>query len=418
MKIVHVSTYPTGGATNAGYRLHKGLLNRGIDSSFLFLHSHTDLAKKEYGYYDEVSISTFQRIQLRIKERLYFRKLTKHLLGRPLQFEMFSGVNTPYRVNKLKVVQDADIIVLHWVSNFIDHATFFNSIDKPVVWVLHDMNPFTGGCHYAGACKEFTKSCSTCPQLEGTIDPHYSSKIHATKLKALSGFNKLSIVALSNWIYENSKQSSLFAGTPHYLIPNSIDSEVFKPRDQDHCRELLGLPTDKKIILFVADNVHNHRKGYAILLRSLEQMKDTTDVVLCQIGNSAGTDDIGDIPVVKLGVIKDELLMSTVYSSADVFVIPSLEDNLPNTVLESLMCATPVIGFASGGIKDMVIHEENGYLVEEPSADALAQALEQFLSGAHAFDKEAIREQTVAKYQLNVQADRYIALFNELIAER
>lgn len=417
MKVLHVSTYASGGATKAGFRLHKGLLNNGVASAFLYLHGHADMTNEEHGYYQEAALGFFQRLYLRFQERAYFQKLTKHLKDRQGFFEMFSGVDTPYRIDKLAIAEQADVIVLHWVSNFIDHATFFKYINKPVVWVLHDMNPFSGGCHYAGNCEGYTSACSVCPQLKGTIDPQFSASILATKRKALNGFDKLHVVALSNWILGCSKQSSIFSNRPHYLIPNSIDHEVFKPQEQLHCREQLSLPANKKVILFVADNVHNHRKGYSILLSALTKMQQVDDVVLCQIGNADETDDVLDIPVIKLGMIKEEQKMAQVYAAADVFVIPSLEDNLPNTVLESLMCATPVIGFSSGGIKDMIEDEVNGYLVEEPNAIALARSIDRFLANTDAFDKEKIRTDTVAKYQLSVQANRFMTLLKELVSD-
>jgi glycosyltransferase involved in cell wall biosynthesis len=415
MKILHISTYPSGGATKAGYRLHKGLLKNGIDSSFLFLHGNTNRDKNEFGYMDEASPSSIQRVGLRIKERIVFQKHAKHLVGRPKHFEMFSEAGSPYRIHNLEIVKQADIIVLHWVNSFLDYLSFFGNIDKPVVWVLHDMNPFTGGCHYAGSCDKFTASCQVCPQLSGTIDPQYSAKIFAAKLKALKGFNKLSIITLSQWMQENSQKSMLLGSRPHYHIPNSLDATVFSPKSKQHCREMLGLPADKKIILFVADNVHNHRKGYAILVDAIKGLTNKEQVLLVQIGNESARETWEDCAVKRLGVIQDELLMSMVYAAADVFVIPSLEDNLPNTVMESLMTGTPVIGFALGGIKDMVEDGQNGYLVTEINAEALSKAMERFLLSAEVFDKDIIRKKAFEKYNQDVQANQYIALFKQLV---
>lgn len=415
MKILHISTYPTGGATKAGYRLHKGLLKQGVHSSFLLLHGNTNSEKNEFGYMDEVSPSTMQRIGLRIRERAYHQKHTKQMAGRPKHFEMFSAAGSPYRIHNLEVVKQADIIVLHWVNGFLDYLSFFRNIDKPVVWVLHDMNPFTGGCHYAGTCDKFTASCQVCPQLSGTIDPAYSAKVFETKLKALKGFNKLSIVTLSHWMQENSQKSALLAGRPHYHIPNSLNPEVFSPKSKQHCREILGLPSDKKIILFVADNVNNHRKGYAVLVDAIKVLNNRDQLMLLQIGNESANQIGEDFAVKRLGAINDELLMSMVYAAADVFVIPSLEDNLPNTVMESLMTGTPVIGFALGGIKDMIEDGQNGYLVTEINAKALSKAMERFLAGADLFNRDLIRQRAFEQYSPDVQANRYIALFKQLL---
>lgn len=178
---------------------------------------------------------------------------------------------------------------------------------------------------------------------------------------------------------------------------------------------MLGLPADKKIILFVADNVHNHRKGYAILVDAIKGLTNKEQVLLVQIGNESARETWEDCAVKRLGVIQDELLMSMVYAAADVFVIPSLEDNLPNTVMESLMTGTPVIGFALGGIKDMVEDGQNGYLVTEINAEALSKAMERFLLSAEVFDKDIIRKKAFEKYNQDVQANQYIALFKQLV---
>jgi glycosyltransferase involved in cell wall biosynthesis len=162
-----------------------------------------------------------------------------------------------------------------------------------------------------------------------------------------------------------------------------LDSEIFAPRDKNYSREVLNIPKDKKVILFVADSIDNNRKGFIFLKRAIEQLSDP-NLVICAIGDK--NNGLGVIDnVIELGTIYDERMMSIAYSAADLYVIPSLMDNLPNTVLESLMCGTPVVGFPVGGIHDMIQDGVNGFITEEISVDSLVKTLNKFLNNPSCF---------------------------------
>ena len=182
--------------------------------------------------------------------------------------------------------------------------------------------------------------------------------------------------------------------------------------DKNEAREFLNIPLDKKVILFVAESLTNHRKGFVFLKRAVEYI-DNSDVVISVVGKNKANLNFENI--IELGMIKDEVKMSMAYAAADVFVIPSLMDNLPNTVLESLCCGTPVIGFPIGGIPDMIVNGENGLLTSEISVKALVKTLEEFLSHIEDYDRETIHKEAIKKYSLNVQANAYIDLFNTIL---
>jgi glycosyltransferase involved in cell wall biosynthesis len=298
----------------------------------------------------------------------------------------------------------------------VDYS-FFEKVKKPIAWTLHDMNPFTGGCHYAGSCAKFETDCHVCPQLEGTINDEYAYSELQKKLKAYSQLNKnkIAIASPSIWLKDQSQKSKAFSGLSHYLVPYGIDSAIYKLKDKTAAKASLGLPADKKIILFVAYLVDNIRKGYSLLTEAI-QLVNKNEYAVCTVGaKTPDTMAFSDIEVHQLGYIDDENLLSTVYNAADMFVIPSLADNLPNTVLESLMCGTPVIAFPVGGIPDMVQHGENGLLCKDFTAASLAQSIMEFKDHEQNFNAEKISKEACAKYDAQVQINSYLKIYNSLL---
>ncbi len=422
MKVLHINTYQFGGAAKACIRLHEGLLAQGVDSKLLSLQvNHKTTASYQYDKKELAFVPTFkQRLGDKAKRLLAElhidigkkKESLHHLAGRPSHFELFSTLENVYDISQNELVREADIINLHWVAGFLGYHSL-KKMNKPIVWTLHDMNPFTGGCHYDSGCGKFTTDCSDCPQLEGTINPNLSNQILNKKKEVLVELSDFHLVSPSIWLKEQS-QKSIFKTYPHYHIPNGFPKNTFQPRDKEFSRNLLDLPSDKKIILFVADIIHNARKGYTYLVEALAKLNNK-GVLLCAIGSNIYLSN-SQIPCIELGKIEDEKLMSVAYAAADLFVIPSLEDNLPNTVAESLCCGTPVIGFNVGGIPDMVQDNKNGYLCPEISVDSLKQTIEKFLDNPSIFDREKISRQAHKKYALEVQAKSYIDLYKKILS--
>jgi len=338
---------------------------------------------------------------------------------RPDGLEPFSDDRTPYRFHDLNALQP-DIINLHWVANFVDYRHFFQECvgTTPVVWRLSDLNPFTGGCHYDQGCGRYKSKCGACPQLGSEQENDLSRAVWERKKEAFDSIdtNQLHFVAQSEWIKDQVQASPLTERFPATVIPNGLNPDLFQPRDTEGLRSALEIPREHRIVLFVAQSAQNHRKGFDLLSDALASL-DADSVTLLSIGGNEP--DLGTaLPHTHLGTIESDLLLSVFYSLADLFVIPSRQDNLPNTVLESMACGTPVVGFDTGGIPDMVRPGETGWLAETGNVRALRQAIEQALADDAAREQRGQRGRAVVEneYTLERQARRYRRLYEKLLA--
>ncbi|WP_298494570.1 glycosyltransferase [uncultured Algibacter sp.] len=421
MKLLLINTSDIGGAGKACVRLHQGLLSMNVDAKLLLAkktanHENSFLLKPKEDHSLKNKIKKKSIKILRELKLLKTPKKTKEQLfveNRALGLELYSFPNSNYDITESPLYKQADIINLHWVSGFIDYESFFKKNTKPVVWTLHDMNPFTGGEHYKETFLGIDENGFPKKRVLTNEEILQFKKILNLKKEALSQVKNLHFVTLSDWMTYELQQSDFFGKFPVHKIPNGISSKVFKPRDKRYSRELLNIPLDKKVILFVADLIHANRKGFKFLVEAINKLEQE-NVQLFVIGNK--NESLYNFKnIIQYGVVKDDRLLSSIYSAADVFVIPSLMDNLPNTVLESLLCGTPVIGYPIGGIPDMVSHGENGLISESVSVDALANSINQFLSNGVLFSTEEIRKQAVIKYDDKVQAKNYMRLFKSLV---
>ena len=419
MKPLLINTFDRGGAANACIRLHQGLMNKNIDSELLVTHKdRNDVGEIHQISKDCISINFKTKVTFKLKNilkelKIYLPDNDNFIISRSKGLEMFNYPYSIYDITKSQLYQQADIINLHWVASFLDYPTFFKKNTKPVVWTLHDQNPFSGGEHYKEEYIGIDNKGYPVKRVLSKLEKQKFNEILKVKKEALSNVNNLHIVALCKWMEKEAKNSDIFNKYPFTIIPNGIDTTTFKPRDKIYSRELLNIPQNKKVILFVSDSVENKRKGFEFLQRALDQIK-RDDIILLPVGAKGST--LSQKQNIKeLGYVRDELLMSILYSAADVFIIPSLMDNLPNTVLESIMCGTPVIGFPVGGIPDMIQHGENGLLTEEISVPALVKTINDFLDNPEYFNREEIRKNAVKKYALNIQAQAYIKLYNKIL---
>jgi len=317
-------------------------------------------------------------------------------------------------------IPDADVYNLHWINGFIDPLPFFRDTDQPIVWTLHDMNPFTGGCHYNVGCRRFEDRCGRCPQLGSNRESDLSRTVWMRKREAYRDAldtGRVHIVALCEWMVEEVKSSALLGNAPVYIIPNGLDHRTFRPRETQGIRSALQIPSGHRIILFVAQSARNHRKGFDLLAEALGALEED-DVTLVSIGGRE-PDLETTLPHLHLGSIESDVLLSVFYSFADLFVIPSRQDNLPNTVLESMACGTPVVGFDTGGIPDMVRPGETGWLAEVGNVRALREAIEQALADDAAREQRGQRCRAVVEdeYTLKHQACQYIRLYESLVLE-
>ncbi len=420
-----------GGATKACLRLHQSLIDNGVEADLLMLEQPQNVARGHsfYEFYTQQEIA--KRAKISVVKKICQKVLYE--LGRNEEAitnkrnayeaklieqkrhgsETMHFAQSRYRIQEHPLYKEADIVHLHcMINNFLDYPSFFANATKPIVWTLHDMTPFTGGCVYSEGCEGFINDCSNCPQLQGTENPDYAAHALQVKRQALLNFKRMVIVSPSLWLLNLSKRSTLFNGFRHEHIPYGIDSEVFQPRDKAYSRALLGLPPDKPVLLFVSHHVHNQRKGYRHLLQAFENLNLREKVTLCAVG--AKNADSNNSGIIELASIADERLMSVVYSAADVFVIPSLEDNLPNTVIESLLCGTPVIGFPIGGVSEMIEYGKNGFLCEKVAVDALEKGIKDFFEAPDRFRRDVIREDALRKYDSTIQLQAYRRIYEGL----
>ncbi len=311
----------------------------------------------------------------------------------------------------------AKLVHLHWVGAGMLRVEELAGLRCPIVWTLHDTWAFTGGCHYMRDCEGYKKHCGYCPQLNSQSKRDYSYSLMHRKAKIFRNLD-ITVVTPSRWLGEMAKQSSLFVGQRVEVIPNGIDTDVFKPIDHQVAREYLNLRRDKAVILFGAQWLTDPRKGGDLLCDALKKLDQPCTLLLFGEGRFP-LEDFPHISVRRLGSLADDMSLAMVYSAAEVFVCPSREDNLPNTVAEALACGTPCAAFAINGIPDMIEHKRNGWLAQPFDPIDLAKGI-QWLIGHPQQDqlRRAAREKAVSEYSMAVTANRYVALYEDLLKAR
>ncbi len=416
MRITQVSTNDiSGGAALAAYRLHTGLRRLGHDSRMLVAHKASE----------DPNVIAFQagrdlpsRIRRRLRSR-YLERSWKRLAPRPAGATFFSDDRSPYGAEMIEQMPPCDVLQLHWISTWVDYGKFFRRLPRelPIVWTLHDMNPFTGGCHYAGDCGKFRASCGACPELLSTVQADFSSESWRRKQQALSyrEGHGIQIVTPSQWLARQARSSTLLGKMPIEVIPNGVDTEVFQPRDRKAARKKFGIDPAAKVALFVAEWATEKRKGLDLFVEAVRKMRKGPEFCLAAIGRGL-PNELEGVRNVSIDYMRDEETMSIVYSLADVFVIPSLLDNLPNTSLEALACGVPTVAFSVGGLVDVVRPEKTGALVRPGDVDGLGDAIGSLLSNDEERKRMATecRRIAVEEYALEVQARRYAALYESM----
>ncbi|RMH56676.1 MAG: glycosyltransferase [Candidatus Hydrogenedentota bacterium] len=413
LRIALVNTFDgIGGASRAAFRLHQGLLAAGHKSRVFV---------KQKRRRDESVVEVSEK-ESAVRAAALRRRKEKAFRNRPSGYEGFNEDSTPYGRSAFDFVTEVDIVNLHWVAQFLDYESFFSRGPDmpPVVWTLHDMNPFTGGCHYDDGCMRWRQGCGACPQLGSRNVRDLSRRVWRRKKSILDRLpdQTLYIVALNRWMKDLIEKSPILGRFPVSIIPNGLDTDLFRPRDRKAARGILGIPQTARVVLFVADSLEVRRKGMRFLLEALRGIR-IPNLYLLTMGRGDPA-PIENCLGRNLGVIEDERLMSHVYSAADIFVLPSLQDNLPNTAIESLSCGTPVLGFDVGGLPDIVRNEAVGRLVPAGDINLLREGIKKSLNGRFSREKvsAACRRLALKEFSSAVQADRYIRLFRRALPSR
>lgn len=361
MKILLVSTAQgiegkSGGGEIACSRLHKTLLNNGYNSKLLVLEKRME-SQEVFSFYKNRSIlTTIQKIINKTIQYTLFRLVYKN---NPPNHYLHSSPKSVYDITNHELYKWADIINLHWVSDFLDYSSFFSTHNnKPIIWTLHDMNPFTGGCHHSESCLGFKLTCKPCPQLS-ILNQNYNNK--NWKIKSKSNFSNLTIVTPSKWLKGKSLQSSLFYNQKHIVIPHSVDTTIFKQYNKLESKSAFSIPPKKKILLFIANNVSIPLKGMSYLIEAINNIPE--EVITLVIGKTTTRPKIKN--AIFLGPIYDKHLLAKAYNASDVFIMTSLAETFSLVTLESLCCGLPVVAFNTGPLSELISHGKNGFLVPQ-----------------------------------------------------
>lgn len=404
MNVLHINQSDiSGGAAIAGYRLHQGLLAQGIDSRLLVGQVETSS--------DHVAF--LQRNEW-IEKRLW--SLTWRL-----GLNYLNHVNS-FDIPKHNFYKNADILNFHNL-----HNDYFNYLaiptlteNKPAIFTIHDMWSFTGHCAYSYDCERWKTGCGQCPYPNVYPSIERDNTYLEWRLKNwIYSKADLTIVTLSHWLTKQVKESMLNRFPIHY-IPNGIDTQAYQPLDSQHCRFLLGIPTDKKVLMFAAESLTFTRKGGDLLLKALQNLPSSfkDEIVLLTLGRGGEriSETVG-MATVNLGYVSSDRLKSVAYSAADLFLFPTRADNLPLVLQESMACGTPMVSFKIGGVPDLVRADVTGYLATPEDADDFCHGIVQLLKDDRLRNSmsQNCRAIALTKYPIELQAQRYIELYEQVL---
>ncbi|MGE4342923.1 MAG: glycosyltransferase family 4 protein [Geoalkalibacter sp.] len=405
MKVLMLNTFDeVGGAARAAVRLQEGLREAGVDSSLLVYLKSGNAGNVicKTGPHGK-TVRQLKTLLGTLPVRIY--------PGRPVN--NFSPALLPDHIAS-EVAQFApDIVHLHWLGAGFVQVETLRRLGKPIVWTFHDSWAFTGGCHVPFDCKRYQQRCGSCPVLGSKRERDLSRWTWNRKKRAWETLNP-TVVTPSRWLADCVQSSSLFGDGGVEVIPNGLDTEVFRPMHKEQARSFLGLPQDKKIILFGAvRGFSDPNKGFHLLVQALQCLNRSSSDLLALIFNAfdrADRPDMG-IPAVVLGQIVDDRKLAAVYSAADVFVAPSIQETFCQTAVEAMACGTPVVAFGSTGLLDVVEHHVSGYLAQPYEIEDLARGI------AWVIEDDDRHRELSRRARLKVQTDYSLAVVSQLYLE-
>lgn len=419
MNILHINTTDIiGGAARAANRLHLGLRLLGVDSKML-------VAQKRGYDKDVIQYKISNTLASRVVRKINWYRLNKYYAegkkNSATIYDHFSGPKTIYNnKNLINQLPDFDIINLHWISHFIDYNTLFDILNEktPIFWTLHDMNVFTGGCHYTNGCIKYKEKCGKCPQLGKIKENDLSKKIWSNKKKIFDQISsdQIHFVANSNWLKQEAQNSMVLRKFNISYIHFGLNHNIFCVRNKQAIRKSLNIPSESKVILFVSQSLSNRRKGFNQLIKAINELKSINNLILISIGNGKAT-EIKKIPVLNFGSIENDMILSLIFNAADIFVIPSLQEAFGQTALEAMACGTPVVGFDTGGIPDMVKPYETGLLAKVGDSYDLAEKIQWMLDNRVKREEMGKNCRTMVEneFRLDIQASRYLELYRNML---
>ncbi|MDR1645486.1 MAG: glycosyltransferase family 4 protein [Tannerellaceae bacterium] len=417
MKVLLLNTFEqTGGAAVATNRLLSALRKENVEACMLVRDKDT---KNPY----VVSVNTSW-----IRQKINFiRFLWERLIiflcnnyDRETVFQL-SIANTGTDISRHPLVKEADIIHLSWINQgflSLKDIKKLTQLGKPVVWTMHDMWPCTGGCHYPGDCKRYEDKCHCCFLLSSAGKNDLSFRIFSQKEKIIKKAD-LTFAGCSNWITQQAQKSALLRNKQICNIPNPINTAVFSPAtDKLFLRKTFGLPDDKQLLLFGALSLSDKRKGIDYLIEAIRLIPQKENMAIVVFGQAKEEiKNMFQIPVYSMGYLRNEKRIAELYNTVDVFVTPSLEDNLPNTIMEAMACGTPCVGFNVGGIPEMIDHKITGYLATYKDVEDLANGIQWVLGNKNSANlSEACLKKVQENYAESIVALKYVELYQNLLS--
>lgn len=428
MKILHLNTFDQyGGAAIAAKRVFEAIRQQESHELRLLVQQRDGEDKDYIKALDDNFLGKYWAKSRFVGERLYYLPQCPSKLHRFSFSPAYFGANLAQH----PWVKWADILHFHWLQfGFLSWRGIEQllNLGKPVVWTLHDMWAFTGGCHYVGDCTHYQQACHTCPQLKKPKSQDLSNQLFVQKKRTLSSNLPLKVICSSEWLSECARKSKLLAKFAAERIFTPIDLESFSPINKQEAQNSWQITSDKCYFLFGAMNTADPRKGFSYFKKALHILQKKypethQSIALLVFGKFEDKEAAHfPYPVKNLGVLKTEAELCRAYSAAHAFVIPTLEDNLPNTVIESLACATPVIGFEVGGLPEMIEPEQDGYLANYRDAESLAAGMYwlwqkwQNGDGINKISQQA-RQNACQKFDAKSTREAYTSIYENLLTQ-
>lgn len=418
MRVLIINTSERrGGAAIAANRLMEALKNNGIKAKMLVRDRQTN----------EVTVVALKK-SWRSLWQFAWERIVIWATNGFHKHNLFAVdiANTGTDITNLPEFIQADVIHLHWINQgMLSLKDIRKIIDsgKPVVWTLHDMWPFTGICHYAKYCEKYTVQCQNCELL---VHPHHkdlSYKVFRRKQKLYKDAN-ITFVACSRWLEGIARKSALIRNQTITNIPNAINTNLFTLRPKKSVREKLHLPQNKKLLLFGSMKITDKRKGIDYLIEACKLIAEKNPGLSSQLGvvvlgsQSEQYATLFPFPIYQMNYVNNEKDLVDIYNAVDLYVTPSLQDNLPNTIVEAMACGIPCVGFNVGGIPQMIDHLHNGYVAQYKSSEDLANGIcWSFNEGDYNSLSEEARRKAVNTYSEHNVAMKYIQIYNQITGD-
>jgi glycosyltransferase involved in cell wall biosynthesis len=420
-RILHLAASDSGGPGSSALRIHNGLSALDQDSSLLVKKRKTR----------ESGLSAIELdLPPRLQDTAFEFEIFQHWY---LDHNRTASSNSSFTLSEAglalenhPLVKDAEIIHLHSIARFLSPSAIARlaSLGKPMVWTLHDFRPFTGGCHFPAECSNYTSNCSGCPQLGW--DPYFISENQLGDALEMIPARRITFVSPTQFLADKARQSALLRHARIETIPYGIDPRMYQIKWKPQAKSHLGLNPSGLHLLFVANQLGEARKGFDHLAKAIQvclsrstfkARVDKDEVALISLGHAhPNLNELG-IPYVSLGHIDSPEEMSQLYGAADLLLLPSLEENLPSTLLEAMSCGTPVVAFAAGGVPEVLTHDETGKLVPVGADAEFALAIDELLSDDNVRLRlsQNCRQTILDRFTQQTQAERYFELYRELM---